>query len=367
MSTNQNRNQKNNFFMNLALKQAMINLGNTGNNPSVGCIITKNNSVISAGHTSQKGRPHAESNAIDSCKKNINNSNLFVTLEPCSNYGKTPPCVKKIVKNNIKKVYFSINDPDIKSFKKSLKEFKKSNVKVSTGICSKKIKEFYKSYILSRENTLPYVTCKLAISKDFFTINKKRKWITNKYSRGRVHLMRSKHDAIITSSRTIKTDNPSLNCRINGLEKTSPYRIILDNFLKISMHSKVLRDKSKNKTIIFYNKDNINKIKMLKKMGIKLYKVSINSKNDIDLKKALKKLSSLGFSRIFLESGLKLTTNFLNENLVNDLKIFISNNKLKKNGDGNLKKYISKHLKKKRYIIEKVNLFGEKLITYKIK
>ena len=105
MSTNQNKKKRNNYFMSLALKQAMINLGNTKENPSVGCIITKNNSLISAGHTSLNGRPHAEYNAIKNSKKKLTNSILYVTLEPCTHYGKTPPCVKKIIKSKIKKVY----------------------------------------------------------------------------------------------------------------------------------------------------------------------------------------------------------------------------------------------------------------------
>ena len=242
MSTNQNKKKRDSFFMSLALKQAMINLGNTRENPSVGCVITKNNSLITSGHTSINGRPHAEYNAIKKSRKNLANSSLYVTLEPCSHYGKTPPCVKKIIKNKVKKVFFSIKDPDKRSYNNSSKILRMKNINVNIGIMSNKIKEFYKSYILSRENKLPFVTCKLAISKDLFTIDKQKKWITNEYSRGRVHLMRSQHDSIVTSSLTIKKDNPNLNCRINGLEKRSPTVIVLDNHLKISIKSKVIKN-----------------------------------------------------------------------------------------------------------------------------
>ena len=131
MSTNQNKNRKDTFFMNLALKQAMINLGNTKENPSVGCVITKNNHVISVGHTGINGRPHAESNAINNCNERLFNSRLYVTLEPCSHFGKTPPCINKIINKNITKVYFSINDPDIRSFNKSSKKLNKFNIGVN--------------------------------------------------------------------------------------------------------------------------------------------------------------------------------------------------------------------------------------------
>ena len=367
MSTNQNKNQKHTFFMNLAFKQAMINLGNTKENPSVGCVITKNNSLISAGFTGFNGRPHAEHNAIINSRGKVTNSNLYVTLEPCSHYGNTPPCIKKIIGNRVKKVFFSIRDPDLRSFNKASKKFKRFNIQFNMGIYSNKAKEFYKSYILYKNNELPFVTCKLAVSKDFFTINRKKKWITNEYSRGRVHLMRSNHDSIITSSKTINIDNPILNCRINGLEMTSPARIILDTYLNITLKSNVIKDSFKYKTIIFYNKDDNKKIKLLKKFGVKIYKISLNSNGHIDLKKALIKAKKLGFSRIFLESGIKLTTNFLKENLVNNLNIFISNKKLNKDGQGSIKKYFTTLLKKKKFKVEKVNLFDEKLISYKIK
>tara|TARA_B100001250_G_C19769396_1_gene776362 strand:+ start:26 stop:1117 length:1092 start_codon:yes stop_codon:yes gene_type:complete len=363
MSTNQNKKKRNNYFMSLALKQAMINLGNTKENPSVGCVIIKNNSLISAGHTSTNGRPHAEYNAITNSKKKLTNSILYVTLEPCTHYGKTPPCVKKIIKSKIKKVFFSIKDPDQRSYNNSSKILKKKNINVNIGMMSNKIKEFYRSYILSRENRLPFVTCKLAASKDLFTINKRKKWITNEYSRGRVHLMRSQHDSIITSSLTIMKDNPLLNCRINGMKMTSPTIIILDNHLKISTKSKVI----KNNTIIFYNKFNKRKIKLLKKAGVKTYKATLNDKGDLNLTNVLMKVKKLGFYRIFLESGITLASSFLKENLVNDLKIYISDNKLNNNGTGNINRLIKFFLKKKKYTIEKVNLFGDKLISYKIK
>ena len=121
MFINQNKHANHSFFMRLALAQAQKNLGNTKENPSVGCVITKNNSIISIGFTSINGRPHAEQNAINLSKTNLKNSELYVTLEPCSHYGKTSPCTKSIIKNGIKKVFFSINDPDLRSYNKSTK------------------------------------------------------------------------------------------------------------------------------------------------------------------------------------------------------------------------------------------------------
>ena len=367
MITNKNKSQENIYFMKLALGQAKINLGNTKDNPAVGCIIVKNDHVISSGFTSIKGRPHAEQNAINFSKTNLKNSELYVTLEPCSHYGKTPPCVTSIIKSKIKKVIFSIKDPDPRSFDKCTKKLKKKGIIVINGILKDKIKSFYRSYFKSKKNKLPFVTSKLAISKDFYTINKKNKWITNEFSRGRVHLMRASHDCIMTSSSTIIKDNPQLTCRIDGLVNRSPARIILDNKLKVKINSKVIKEARNHRTIIFYNKINKRKIKLLKRLKIRIYKIHTDIEDNLDIKKSLIKAQSLGFSRIFLESGIKLTSNFLNKKLVDDLKLFISSKYLKKNGSGSIRNYFGSVLKNKKKITEKVNLSGEKLISYKLK
>ena len=139
MFTNLNNTKNHKYFMSLALEQAKKTLGNTKDNPAVGCIIVKNNYVISAGYTSIGGRPHAEQNAIKKVNKNIQNLKLYVTLEPCSNYGKTPPCVNLIINKKIKNVFFSINDPDTRSFKKSSIKFKKSGINTNSGILFNKV------------------------------------------------------------------------------------------------------------------------------------------------------------------------------------------------------------------------------------
>ena len=367
MSINQNKFQRSSYFMSLALAQAQINLGNTSDNPSVGCVIAKKNHLVGAGFTSKKGRPHAEINAIKFSKKKLDNSELYVTLEPCSHHGKTPPCVNSIIRNNIKRVFFSIKDPDLRSFNKSASLLRRNGISVIKGVYKKRIFFFYKSYLKFKKKNLPFVTCKLAISKDYYSINIKDKWITNKYSRGRVHLMRSYHDCIITSSKTVNKDNPRLTCRINGLFHNSPTRIIFDKKLNMRANSKIVKEANNFRTIIFYHKINWRKIKLLKKFRIQTYKISLDSDGNLDLIESLNKVRKLGFSRTFLESGIKLTTSFLKNGLVDELKIFISNKKLAKNGRGNIKNFLKKFLINKKKIIEKVNLFNDILTTYKLK
>ena len=367
MSTNQNKYSKHSFFMKLALMQAQKNLGKTKENPSVGCVIVKDNCVISAGCTGKNGRPHAEHNAMFYSKNAVKNSDLYVTLEPCSHYGKTPPCVKTIIKNKIKRVFFSLKDPDLRSYDKSTKKLKKRNIKVQSGTSEPDIKNFYKSYFKLKEDILPFLTAKMATSKDFYTKSNKKKWITNKYSRARVHLMRSNHDCILTSANTIIDDNPRLTCRIPGLEENSPSRIILDKDLKIPIKSNVIKFAYKHRTIIFFSKSDPKKIKKLKSLEIELLKTPLNNGGNFDLRNILIKVKLLGFSRIFLESGLYLTTNFLTKNLVDDFQLFISSKNLGKNGKNSFKKNMKLFLKNKRYVNRKVHLFGDKLISYNFK
>ncbi len=366
MSTNQNK-QNHNYFMRLALQQAEKILGNTKDNPAVGCIITKDKHVIGAGATSINGRPHAEHNAINFSKIKLKNSQIYVTLEPCAHFGRTSPCINKIIKKKIKRVYFSIKDPDPRTYNKSSKRLRERGIVVSNGLLIDKTKPFYSSYIIYKKRKLPYLTCKIAISKDFYTINKKNRCITNEFSRGRVQLMRSLHDCIITSSKTIIKDNPRLTCRIEGLKNRSPSRIIFDNKLRLGIKTNIIKESKIHRTIIFYNKTNKQKIKLLKKLKIKLFKIPLDNYGDLDLIKALVKTKELGFSRIFLESGIKLATNFLNNDLVDCLKIYISNKNLGENGDYSLKKYLKIFLRNKKKTIEKVNLLGDKLISYKLK
>jgi len=366
MSINQNNYSKHLFFMNLALMQANKNLGNTKTNPSVGCVIVKNGCVINGGCTGINGRPHAESFALSKSESFNKKSDLYVTLEPCSHYGKTPPCVKKIIKNRINKVYFSLEDPDLRSYGKSTKILKKNKISVEKGILNSKLKKFYKSYLNYKKKSLPFVSAKIAVSKDFYTINKRNKWITNSYSRARVHLMRAKHDCILTSINTIISDNSLLTCRIPGLEKKSPTRVILDRNLRIPVKSKIIKTSKKIKTLIVYSSGNRKKIHMLKKSKVVLIKMKNNVNKNFDLKEVLLKLRLLGFSRIFLESGLKLMTSFLNEKLVNDFYLFISRENLKTKGKSSFKSNKRYFTNKKNTII-KANLFGDKLIYYKFK
>ena len=164
--------KKHNYYLDLAYQIAEKNLGKTGLNPSVGAIVVKDNSVISSGITSYRGRPHAEFNALSKIK-NCAGASLYTSLEPCVHYGKTPPCTKIISKKKIKKVYFGSYDPDIRSYGKAKSILNKKAISVKK-IESKNYKNFYRSYFINKKLNIPFVSAKIALSNDFFSINYKK-------------------------------------------------------------------------------------------------------------------------------------------------------------------------------------------------
>ncbi len=158
--------EKNKAFMRLALELANQNKGLTGLNPSVGCVVTHKDEIISYGKTDINGRPHAEVAALKNNKINFKNSNMYVTLEPCIHYGKTPPCTNIIIKKKIKLVNYSIEDFDKRTAKKTKGVLKKNNIMAKIGLIKNEANQFYKDYKFSKFNDIPYVTGKLAVSKN---------------------------------------------------------------------------------------------------------------------------------------------------------------------------------------------------------
>ena len=358
MSIKQNKNI---YYANLAFEQAKINLGSTGRNPSVGCVILKDDSIISSGHTSLNGRPHAEFNALNR-DINYKNSSIYISMEPCVHHGVTPPCTNKIIQKKIKNVFFSVTDLDIRSSNKAKKILEKKKIKVFTNVNNRYAKEFYKSYFLNYKKALPFIDAKIAISNDYFTKNKRKKWITNEHSRRRVHLLRTNYDCIVSTSKSINDDNSELNCRLEGLKVKSPKIIIIDRFLKIKINKKIF--KSKKKIYLFTEKHIESKFISLKRKGVKVIKLHAMNKMT-DYQDIFLKLKKEGNSRILVESGLTFLNYLLKIKLISNLYVFKSNVSLKKNGLNHTDNSFLKKLRLTNKI--KVNLLGDNLYKVKLK
>ena len=359
-----NFSKKEIFYMKLALNLAGERIGLTGTNPSVGCVIVKNNKILSTGQTSLNGRPHAEYNAIKNCKKNIKDSEMYISLEPCTHYGLTPPCTDEIIKSKIKKVYYAIDDVDKRTSHKAYTILKNKKIIVKKNLLINEAKKIYKSYFFNKSNVYPYTIGKIACSKDLL-ITSYKKNITNKFSRQFSHLLRFKNQGILISSKTVNFDNSKLTCRLFGLEKFSPKRFILDRNLNIKINSYIIKTAKKIKTFIFYNKENEKKKKLLKKFGVKLIKCKVNSYNMIDLKNVLIKIKKLGINYLLVEGGNKLTASFIHNNLFNEFYLFKSNYKLGTKGRNSISKVISnlKHVFNRKKIINSY-LDKDELLNY---
>ena len=345
-----------NHYLDLAFHLAEKNLGQTKLNPSVGTIIVKNGTVISSGVTSSQGRPHSEFNALNNLK-NCKGATLYTTLEPCTHHGKTPPCTNIIIKKKIKKVFYSFEDPDKRTFKKSKKILSQKGIKTKL-ISTKKFSKFYKSYFTNKKLLIPYLTAKIAISKDYFTINKKERWITNEISRNKVHLIRSMNDCVLSTSKSINQDDSLLNCRIDGLNNDKPDLFIIDLKLKLKKKLSLKRYIKRRKTFLITNKNNTRKALVYRKLGYKFIFINkLKDKNDFNL--LFKKIYKKGYSRMLIETGLTFLNTLIKNKMLHELYIFKSYKKLGKNGKNNSS---SGYLRSIRPKLLTINLNGDNLL-----
>ncbi len=289
-------------FMSYALKLSKSNIGNTSPNPSVGCVIVKNGEIVSTGVTAKNGRPHAERIAIDKIldKAILQNADIYVTLEPCSHFGKTSPCVDEIIKYGFGKVVIATQDPDLRVNGNAIAKLRAAGITTICGVKELEAREINRAFFKAKTSNLPFVTVKIASSLDgkIATQTHDSKWITSQTARDFGHLLRAKNDAIIVGTNTIIKDNPSLDCRISGLEYKSPKIVVLSNRLTTSDNFKVFKN-SENPAIIKHG----------------------------DLTTVLKNLCQDGINSVLVEGGAKIVTQFLKEDLVDEL-VWIRNKKI---------------------------------------
>ena len=235
---NQEKNTKNDFrFLKTAISLGYRSIGQTWPNPSVGCVIVKNQHIVGTGNTSFGGRPHAEKIALDQAKSEALDSTVYVTLEPCSHFGKTAPCTTQLIKAKVKRVVCPLKDPNPRVNGKGFEILRKNGIIVDNSpILLKEIKNLNQGFITSIEKKRPFIALKLAMSLNgkIATQTKKSNWISGEKSRNFVQLIRSHYDAIMIGTETAFWDNPSLNLRDQFSDLPQPAKIIIDKDLKLS-------------------------------------------------------------------------------------------------------------------------------------
>ena len=313
--------ERDRYFMKNALNISLRGIGNTFPNPSVGVVIVKNNQIVSRGWTQPGGKPHAEVVALK--KKSFFGATLYTTLEPCSHYGNTPPCVNQIIKSRIKRVVIGLKDPNPLINGNGITKLKSKKIKITLGILKDEIKKTHLGFFNKIKKKKPFVSTKIAISRNGKMINNNNSWITSEDSRSYGNFLRAKHDVIVTGIETVLKDNPTLNCRHYGMQKFSPVRIILDSKLIIKENLKIIKTAKKIKTYIFTNFNNEKKIRRLKKYGI-----SVKFHNN-NLKNIINEIANMGFNNVLLEAGPNLNYFFLKDKLIDKIYYFKSKNDIK--------------------------------------
>jgi len=305
--------QNEEFFLNKCIKIARLRIGNVSPNPMVGSVIVYNKEIIGEGHHEKYGSHHAEVNAINSVKNKslLSKSTLYVNLEPCSHFGKTPPCSDLIIKYKIPKVVIGCTDTYSEVNGNGIEKMRNAGIDVIVGIMEKESKELNKRFFTFHEKKRPYIILKWAKSKDGFIAPKDQKepfWMTLKESKKLVHKWRSEEDSILIGRITAEKDNPSLTVR--EIEGENPIRIVIDKDLKLSENLNLFNSEAE--TIIFNeiksdNKSDNNYIKidfndMIINILIELYKQNIQS--------------------LIIEGGTTTIQSFIDKNMWDEARVF---------------------------------------------
>lgn len=310
--------------MKIALELAVKGIGKVNPNPLVGAIIVKDGRIIGKGYHTKYGELHAEREAFKNCTEDTTGATMYVTLEPCCHYGKTPPCVEAIIENKISKVVVATRDPNPKVAGKGIEILENNGIEVVEGILeeeSRKLNAIFFHYI---ETKRPYVMLKYAMTIDgkIATKTGASKWITGDDSRANVHGDRNKFSSIMVGVNTVIADNPSLDCRLeNG---NNPIKIICDTNLRTPLDSKVVQMAKGDRTIIVTKSRDEELIKKYIDTGCEIIVQNSTNNSRINMTDLMKELGKRGIDSILLEGGSTLAWSALEEGIVNKVQAYIS-------------------------------------------
>jgi diaminohydroxyphosphoribosylaminopyrimidine deaminase / 5-amino-6-(5-phosphoribosylamino)uracil reductase len=309
-------------YMKLALDLARGTLGQTAPNPVVGAVLVKDSQIIGMGAHLKAGEPHAEVHAIQMAGDKARDAVLYVTLEPCSHYGKTPPCSDLVIRTGVRKVFVATTDPNPQVAGTGIERMRKAGIEVEVGLLQEEARELNKVFFYNIQTKLPYVTLKSAVSLDgkTATVTGESKWITGEAARADVHKFRHQHDGILVGVNTVLKDNPSLTTRMASGGK-NPIRIILDTYLRTPLDAKVVTDREA-PTWIFTGAD-VDKQQMGRfiEKGIEVIQMETNR---ISIKDLLTILGERGITSLFVEGGAEIHGSFLKEGSFQQVIMYIA-------------------------------------------
>lgn len=321
-------------YMQRAIALAKKGLGFVNPNPMVGCVVVKDGMIIGEGFHEFYGGFHAERNALTKMDNaDTQNTTLYVTLEPCCHYGKTPPCTDIIIEKGIKKVVVGLLDPNPLVSGKGISILQNAGIEVVTGVEEDKIRELNKVFLKYIKTKRPYVILKTAMTLDgkIASYTGDSKWITNEKSRELVHKLRSQMMGIVAGIGTVKSDDPMLNCRLAGQQLSSavsmrqPIRIIVDTKASIPMESRIVRTAKEYRTILAVGNSQslVGDLELLKSFNVEILHCE-EKDGHVDINDLMMKLGALGIDSLLLEGGSSLNAAFLESGSVDEVYAFIA-------------------------------------------
>ena len=312
------------FWMDRALHLARRGEGLTRPNPPVGAIAVKNGKVVGEGYHRRAGCPHAEVVALSMAGKNARDSALYVTLEPCCTWGRTPPCTDLILSSGVRLVVFSIRDPNPRHSGRGLNIMRRNGIRVIEGVCAEEGMELVAPFAKWIQHRMPYVTLKLGMSVDGKIADRrgKSRWITGPEARKKVHELRRRVDGILVGGGTVRNDDPSLLPRPDRGRR--PWRVIVSRCGHIPWNSKILTDSAVKQTLVVVLKQcSAKTIQRLKRAGVEVM-VAPETRGKISLKALFRLLTSRGVLHILCEGGSELAGSMIQAGLVDEYLFFIS-------------------------------------------
>lgn len=307
-------------YMKLAIDLAKSASGQVSPNPMVGSVVVKNGSVVGVGAHLKPGEAHAEVHALKMAGEKAKGATIYVTLEPCSHYGKTPPCADLIIEKGIKKVVIASVDPNPQVAGRGIEKLRAAGIEVEIGLLKEEATNLNKFFFHFMKKNIPFVTVKTATTLDgkIATVTGESKWITSEEARIDVHHLRHEHDAILVGVGTVLADNPSLTTRLKegGI---NPIRIILDTNLRTPLDAKVVTDEEAPTWIFTTNRADEKKKRQLIDKGIRIF-----SLERLEIKRILKVLGEEKIMSLFVEGGATVNGSFLKEKAINQLITYLA-------------------------------------------
>jgi diaminohydroxyphosphoribosylaminopyrimidine deaminase/5-amino-6-(5-phosphoribosylamino)uracil reductase len=309
-------------YLRMACRLARKAAGRTSPNPQVGAVLVRQGKIVGSGYHKVAGGDHAEIAALKHAGTRARGATLYITLEPCSHYGRTPPCTRALIRAGIKEVVCGIRDPNPLVAGRGLRQLRRAGIKVRLGVLQKECRALIESFAKYITRQVPFVTLKLAATLDgrIAAASGDARWISGENSRRLVHRLRDEVDAVLVGLGTVKADDPLLTCRIAG--GRNPWRVVLDSRLRIPASAKMLRLPDPRKTVIATGPDvGVARLRELEALGVQVWRLPLKGKQ-VSWRALLRELARRGIVSVMIEGGGRIAASALKARVVDKILFF---------------------------------------------